>query len=402
MAELNTDLLIIGGGVTGLCTAYLCRKKNIDCTLIESQETLGKKWRLAGGAMGNMTNRTISPEHYISHSPKQAKKLLQTLFKSWTTEHVLAFMHEMGMEYEERDFGQIFCKKPVKNLIDTLVQSLAKTRILTNEKIQSFSYEQKDPKKRYIIQTKTHTIRCGKLIIATGSSAYPQLGASDFALQLAQKWGHKTFPFRSALAPLLLPEHSPLLGLEGISLPVRMKSIRDGQEKADPCGIRSLLFTHTGLSGPAGLVISCLWKDGETISINFLPKDNLLEKMHDTANGKKLVKNLILPLMPDRLAYALMPKDLQERKIAELSKKDRERLIASIQNYQFIPKGIDTFKKAEACIGGIDLDGVTANLESKLHENLYFGGECLDITGLLGGYNIHFALACAHKIASKI
>ena len=47
MAELNTDLLIIGGGVTGLCTAYLCRKKNIDCTLIESQETLGKNgvWR---------------------------------------------------------------------------------------------------------------------------------------------------------------------------------------------------------------------------------------------------------------------------------------------------------------------------------------------------------------------
>lgn len=73
MAELNTDLLIIGGGVTGLCTAYLCRKKNIDCTLIESQETLGKKWRLAGGAMGNMTNRTISPEHYVSHNSKQAK-----------------------------------------------------------------------------------------------------------------------------------------------------------------------------------------------------------------------------------------------------------------------------------------------------------------------------------------
>ena len=247
MAELNTDLLIIGGGVTGLCTAYLCRKKNIDCTLIESQETLGKKWRLAGGAMGNMTNRTISPEHYVSHNSKQAKKLLQTLFKSWTTEHVLAFMHEMDMEYEERDFGQIFCKEPVKNLIGTLVQSLAKTRILTNEKIQSFSCEQKDPKKHYIIQTKTHTIRCGKLVIATGSSAYPQLGASDFALQVARKWGHKTFPFRSALAPLLLPEHSPLLGLEGISLPVRMKSFRDGQEKADPCGIRPLLFTHTGL-----------------------------------------------------------------------------------------------------------------------------------------------------------
>ena len=124
--------------------------------------------------------------------------------------------------------------------------------------------------------------------------------------------------------------------------------------------------------------------------------------MHDPANGKKLVKNLILQLMPDRLAYALMPKELQERKIAELSKKDREQLAVAIHKYQFIPASTDSLKKAEACLGGIDISSVSSNLESSLHKNLFFAGECLDITGLLGGYNIHFALACANKIANKI
>ncbi len=402
MPKINTDLLIIGGGVAGLSAAFLCQNK-ISVTLVDSQDILGKKWRIAGGAMANMTNRTISPEHYVSHNPKQAKKLLQSLFKFWQTGETFALMRDMGMDFEEREYGQIFCKKPVKILIDTLIQALSKTNILCSQKIQSYFYNEEQGEELYTIKTQSHEITCKILLIATGSTAYPQLGASDFALRLAQKWGHKVFPFRPALVPLLLPHNSPLLGLEGISLPVQIKILLEhGQEKTDPCGIRPLLFTHTSISGPASLVISCLWEQGETLCIDFLPHDSLLEKMHDPANGKKLVKNLILQLMPDRLAYALMPKELQERKIAELSKKDREQLAVAIHKYQFIPASTDSLKKAEACLGGIDISSVSSNLESSLHKNLFFAGECLDITGLLGGYNIHFALACANKIANKI
>lgn len=402
MLKISTDLLIVGGGVAGLFTAFHCQDK-VSVTLLDSQDILGKKWRLAGGAMGNMTNKTIDPVHYVSHNPKQAKKLLHSLFKTWQTEQTLAFMCAMDMDFEEREYGQIFCKKPVKYLIENLIQSLTKTKILLSQKIQSYFYHEEKGEKYYTIKTDSHEITCKRLLIATGSPAYPQIGASDFALRLAKKWGHTVFDFRPALVPLLLPEHSPLLGLEGISLPVRMKVLpENGQEKADPCGIRPLLFTHNGISGPASLVVSCLWQNGERLCIDFLPSDNLLEKMHDTANGKKLVKNLILPLMPDRLAYTLMPKALQERKIAELSKKEREEIIKAIHHFQFVPKSTETLKKAEACLGGIALEEVSFSLESTRHKNLFFAGECLDITGLLGGYNIHFALACANKIVNKI
>lgn len=402
MPKINTDLLIIGGGVAGLFTALRCQDK-MTVTLLDSQEILGKKWRLAGGAMGNMTNRTINPDHYVSHNPKQAKKLLHSLFKTWQTEQTLAFMQAMDMDFEEREYGQIFCKKPVKNLIENLVRSLTKTKILLSQKILSYFYHEEEGQKQYTIKTQTHEITCKKLLIATGSPACPQIGTSDFALRLAQKWGHSIFSFRPALVPLLLPKHSPLLGLEGISIPVCIKVLQNnGQEKKDPCGIRPLLFTHTGISGPASLVISCLWQDRERLSIDFLPSDNLLEKMHDTAHGKKLVKNLILPLLPDRLAYALMPKALQNRKIAELSKKEREELVKAVHRFPCVPAGTDTLKKAEACLGGIALDTISPDLESTLHKNLFFAGECLDITGLLGGYNIHFALACANKIVNKI
>ena len=402
MPKINTDLLIIGAGAAGLFAAYLCQNK-CSVTLLDSQDMPGKKWRIAGGGMGNMTNRNIDPAYYVSHSPKQAKKLLQSLFKTWQTEQTLAFMHDMGMDFEEREYGQIFCSQPVKNCIENLIHKLAKTKILLSEKIQSYFYHEEQGERRYTIKTASHEITCKMLLVATGSAAYPQLGASDFALRLAQKWGHTIFPFRPALVPLFLPKNSPLLGLEGINLPVQIKVLQEnGQEKTDPCGVRPLLFTPAGISGPASLVISCLWEQGEKLCIDFLPYDNLLEKMHDPANGKKLVKNLILPLMPDRLACALMPKELQHRKIAELSKKEREELVKAIHRYQCIPTATDSLKKAEACLGGIDIGEISSNLESSLHKNLFFAGECLDITGLLGGYNIHFAIACANKIAHKI
>ncbi len=402
MQTKEYDLIIVGGGVSGLYLAYLAQQKNISLCLIDHQQTLGMKWRIAGGAMGNMTNRTIDSNHYISHTPKEAKKLLQSLFKTFQTDNVISFIHSLGIGIEERDFGQIFCNQPVKYLIDSLIKQLNSVDLYLGEKIHSYHYEENDNTKIYSIQLATQKIIGKKLVIATGSAAYPQVGATDFALRLASKWGHTFSPFSSALSPMLCDNDFPLLGLEGISCNVRMKTQINGTDYKDPCGIRSLLFTHKGISGPAVLVMSCFWQEHAKVFIDFLPEDNLLEKMHDTSNGKKILKNLILPLLPDRLAYKLIPQDLLNKKVAELSKKERQKICDNIHNFCFIPNKLDALKKAEAAKGGISIKEISLNLESILHKNLFFAGECLDITGLLGGYNIHFALACAKRIAERI
>ena len=402
MQTKEYELIIIGGGVSGLYLAYLAQQKNISICLIDHQKDLGLKWRIAGGAMGNMTNRTIDYTHYISHTPKQAKKILQSLFKNFQTNHVISFIHSLGIGIEEREFGQIFCNQPVKYLINNLIKQLTKIDFYYPEKIISYYYEQNNQENTFTIQLNGKQIKGKKLVIATGSSAYPQIGATDFALRLANKWGLKSYPFSPVLSPLLCNTDFPLAGLEGISCNVRMKIQLNGIDYKDPCGIRSLLFTHKGISGPAVLVMSCFWEEHAKIFIDFLPEDNLLEKMHDTINGKKILKNLILPLMPDRLAYKLIPENLLNKKVAELAKKDRQIIYNNIHNFSFIPQQPDTLKKAEAAKGGISLNEISLNLESIAYKNLFFAGECLDITGLLGGYNIHFALACAKRIAERI
>ena len=59
------------------------------------------------------------------------------------------------------------------------------------------------------------------------------------------------------------------------------------------------------------------------------------------------------------------------------------------------------FEFAQVCTGGIPVSDININtLESKLVPNVYFAGEVLDVDGICGGYNLHFAWATGY-IAGK-
>jgi len=477
--EKKYDVIIIGGGTSGLFCAYEASKKGLKIALIEHNEKLGVKLAIAGGGMGNMTNRTINTDYYIGHDVKELKKLLSSLFKNFSCEDVLNLLHLFNIPFEERDFGQIFCLKPVKKIIECLEKACVNVDFFLGERPQRIYYDELDTqstpqrhvldiqnendkeltscksderekycnnneKKHYHIFLNNSHIFSTNLVIATGSTAYPQIGASDFGLRLAKKWGHDVYDFSPVLVPFIMntvnshPNARPhtskasaastssttstistsstsshastakrengwnLMGLEGISIPVRM-SISCGQTQyEDPCGIRSMLFTHKGLSGPAALVASCFWKEGGRINIDFLPDYSLQEAMHNPDNGKKNVKNLLLPLLPDRLVYRLIPEDLQKRKVAEIGKKDRQALIDLVHSHVCLPQKTEGLKKAEAARGGVSIKNLRNTLESNIHKGLYFCGEVVDITGLLGGYNIHFALASAKRVAHSL
>ena len=55
------------------------------------------------------------------------------------------------------------------------------------------------------------------------------------------------------------------------------------------------------------------------------------------------------------------------------------------------------------CTGGIPLSDIdTTTFESKLVKHIYFAGEILDVDGICGGYNLHFAFSCANTVAQDI
>ena len=60
------------------------------------------------------------------------------------------------------------------------------------------------------------------------------------------------------------------------------------------------------------------------------------------------------------------------------------------------------FDRAQVTIGGIELSELNEDLELKNLPNVYVCGEALDIDGMCGGYNLHFAFTSGIFVARKI
>ncbi|QPH91225.1 NAD(P)/FAD-dependent oxidoreductase [Campylobacter concisus] len=156
-----------------------------------------------------------------------------------------------------------------------------------------------------------------------------------------------------------------------------------------------VLFTHRGISGPAILNASLFWQKGR-ICINFLPKFS--EK--NLVNGKKQLSS-ILPLPKRFVLEFLRNFGLKDRAYYEFSD-DEKSIIKRLFAYEFAPAGTFGFERAEVTKGGVKTEFLDENLECKSVNGLYFIGEVLDITGMLGGYNLHLAFASALKVASAL
>lgn len=429
------DVIVLGAGAAGLVCALAAARRGLRVALADHQSRAGRKLALAGGGMGNVTNRHLDARHYVGADLSPCR----TAFRHYGPDAVLALLDELGIPWEERDFGQIFCLRPARELADGLerlgreagvafylgcrVDGLGRSPHATGDTGDTKgtggagdttaetdgmgALPGADTAGRlFRLRLGADSLNAPQLVIATGSPACPQAGATDFGARLAARWGHPVTPFRPALTPLIMPADWPLRGLEGISLSARISVLPAGEPslemRHDPCGARPLLFTHQGLSGPAALVASCLWQPGETLCVDFLPDAPVADWLHEPAHGRLLVRTLLARHLPGRLADRLCPPDLARRRAAEVGKKDTLRLAEAVHRHRVIPSGSGGMRKAEVACGGVRVDSLDAHLQSRLVPGLFFCGEVLDITGLLGGYNLHWAFASAHLAASAL
>ena len=390
MDSQETDILILGAGASGLFCALAASAGKGEAPrilVLEKNDAPGRKLLLAGGGKANVTNRSVSCRDYVGENPKFASTALQR----YTPGDLLAFLEASGIAVEDREYGQIFCRHSAVALRDMLAARCRNQgcRLLTHQRAREIRASDHG----FSVITETASFDTTILVLATGSPAWPASGADDSGLLLARSLGCRIVPLRPVLTPLLLPQTSPLPALAGISLPVRIRC----SAPASPAFEQPLLFTHKGLSGPAALQISCWWRKGDWLRIDFLPRMDLPALLHAPTSGKATFSGLICRYLPARLARALIPLELAEKaaqRIAELSRADRQALCAAIQEHTVYPLRSQGLARAEACAGGIDTAGINPRtLESLTKPGLFFCGEALDIAGQLGGFNLHWAWA---------
>jgi predicted flavoprotein YhiN len=407
------DVMILGAGVSGLMAAIRAAERGRRVLVLDHAEKAGKKLLVSGGGKCNVTNRRIALSDYFGADTDFCRYALER----FTTDTALTFLKKADIRTEERDHGRIFCKRNADELRAYLVRTAESSgvRFIFNVTISEVSHttcfhvkcKKRSSKTTHLqpqrkqdrLEKEEETLYEGShLLVATGGLAWPQIGATNLGYAIARQFGHKIIPLRPALAGFVLPPDSSLMNLQGISLDARLQIRGKGFVAEEP-----LLFTHKGISGPSVLQVSCFWEKGDTVIINFLPSVDLISQMHDPSNGKLLVRSLIIQFLPERLAGAILPDHLSDRKVAGLSKADRIILAECIHAYAVCPVRTEDYSKAEATAGGVSTNEINPEtMESTLQKGLFFSGEVIDITGRLGGYNIHWAFASASLAAQSV
>nr|WP_303953570.1 aminoacetone oxidase family FAD-binding enzyme [Desulfovibrio piger] len=389
----KTDVLILGAGAAGLMCAREASAHGLDVALLERAPSPGRKLCISGGGKANFTNRRLAAHHYACADPAFCEPALD----AFTPQDMERLVHGWGLPVEERAHGQLFLTVPAKRLLDALVQDCRRQGCALHCQTDVHDVVPLPDGAGFEVGTSQGLWRCRRLVLALGSPAWPQCGATGSGFRLAQALGHRLVEHAPALTPFRMAPGWLDDNLAGISLPVRIGLPQAGLSPslaADPVWQDDLLFTHDGISGPASLKASLFWRPGQEVALDFLPGSDLAALLDGPGQGKQTPRGLLRRLLPQRLVDALLPPETAGRKIAELSRAARQQICACIHDFRTVPAGLAGLKKAEACRGGVDTRQVDPySLQSTVRENLWIVGELLDVTGLLGGYNLHWAWA---------
>ncbi len=393
----NYDAIIIGAGAAGLFCAQIAGHHGKKILVLEHNERVGKKILISGGGRCNFTNLYIKSENFISENPHFCKSALAR----FTPEDFLKLIEKHQIPYFEKKLGQLFCKTSAKEITQMLLKECeeAGVDILTNCKMDSVVAIHELPL-RFTIKTSLGNFKSHNLIIATGGLSFQNLGVTSFAYKIAKQFNLNVITPRPGLVPLLWNKEDSKLysDLSGISI-----------DCIASCGKKSfrenLLFTHRGLSGPAILQISSYWKKGEAISLNLFPEIKLADVLiHEKNIGNKSeLKNFLSQFISKRFLEVFLENRAPSKSLNQISDKDLYKIAQELQSWKIYPSGDEGYEKAEVTAGGIDTNELSSqNLECKKVPGLYFIGECVDVTGWLGGFNFQWAWASASAAANSI
>ena len=384
------DFAVIGGGAAGLWALRGLRDKKV--VIIEGNARLGAKVLASGGGKCNFTNRFLSPENFICSNPHFIKSFLA----KFGTDQVLDFIDYHNIPYEERDNGKLFTLSGANFIVQALLEEGESENHQFLMECLVHDVEKLSDKELFAIETSSGKVLARKVIVASGGLSFPKLGATNIGSKLARKFGMKVEPLKPALAGLRYPENvaADFASLTGIAITARAtvgKRVFQDQ----------LLFTHRGFSGPLALNCS-LFVDGATeIQFDFAPDLDVMTLIQDCRSGKKSLANVLSEYLPKAVVKVLLQG--KEYNLAQMKKAEVEAVGQAFNRHTMVISQVDGYDRAEVTRGGLSVDEVfPKTMECRKCPGLYFIGEALDVTGMLGGYNIHWAWASAQMLVNGL
>lgn len=411
------DVIVIGGGPSGMMAAGRAAELGAKVLIVEKNETLGKKLLITGGGRCNVTNSEFDTRILLSKF-KDSGKFLFSTFSQYGVKETLDFFHAYGMETKVENEKRTFpISDKAASVLEVLVTYITNgyVTILSNTEVtgiiategETSTTDKKIASGIRIRKEKTTQDIFGKkIILATGGKSRPDTGSTGDGFVWAKKLGHTVVEPSASLVPITVYEAKNTdwyKNLSGISLPeVKISIFQNNIRQHKPIKGK-ILFTHTGLSGPAILnlsqEISELLKYGDTfISIDVLPTidqatlDSKLNTLFRTEINKKLKNCLgMIGEIPTALIKAIITFSGVdgETPAHSITKENRRKIASSLKDFRLQASGLLGVDKAIVTSGGVLLDEIDPRtMRSQICSNLYLIGDMLHIDRPSGGYSL--------------
>ncbi len=401
------QVIVIGGGASGLMAAYTAAAEGKDVLLLEKNEKLGKKIYITGKGRCNVTN-DCSAEQFLANVVHGGKFLTRAAY-AFPPSRTMEFFETHGLMLKVERGNRVF---PASDHASDVTKALehacrdAGAEIRLGEEVTGIG--QRDGAV-CMVHTSRAAYPCSSVIIATGGCSYPSTGSTGDGYKFAMSLGHTCTPRTPSLVGLELREDIGVA--QGVSLKnVVLTAKRGGKKFFSEMG--ELLFTHYGISGPLVLTLSALINRDPlseiTLSLDFKPAldDGMLEQrlLRDLSERKnETMKNVMRGLLPaGAVQIVLQAAGVSAFKQANsVTREERRALLSALRAFPLTPKALRGFGEAVITSGGVSLQEVDpATMRSKRVRGLLFCGEVLDCDAFTGGFNLQIAF-CTGYIAGK-
>lgn len=392
---MNWDIIVIGAGASGLMAARTAAKQGKHVLVLEQMDKCGKKILATGNGKCNFTNAYMEPDAFFGR-----KALIEQILSHFTKEDCLSFFHEIGI-YPKCKNGYYY---PASEQAASVVVAFENELKCLAVMVECGVCVQKIIPQKYGFELKTNNgvFRGKKVIIACGLLASPKLGSNGSLFDAIKGLGHRFVPILPVLCAFYA-KGLPFKKISGVRANGKVQAVVNGQMLKEDTG--EIQFTDYGISGiPVFQISHCLStalyaKKKTQVCINLLPDFTPEQLMEELMFRNRLGGNLLNGLINQKLGDAILG-NFKKTTSGKYSKKELKEIADCLQNIIVTIEKPRDFEFAQVCTGGISADEIElSTLESKYIKNLYFAGEVLDVDGICGGYNLHFAWGSGYLAA---
>lgn len=399
---MKNQVIVVGGGAAGLVAAIAAAREGSHVTILEHNDRVGKKILVTGNGKCNLTNQKMDSKYYRSENPGFVE---QVLWK-FSTEKIVRFFEELGIRTVNKN-GYIY---PASGQAASVLDVLRMELEYQNVTIETGIHVKKIAKTGQVFKVEAacaddkKIYQADRVILACGSLAGNRTGNDGSGYELAKEMGHHVYEPLPALVQLK-SRGDFLKQWAGVRVDGIVSLWMDGECIAKDRG--EIQLTDYGISGipvfQVSRFASAAVKEKKQVlaRIDFFPdmtRKELyrhMEKRFENCPYKSL-EEMMVGLLNKKLVSVLVREAQLDGKSnwSSLSKVQRNHLCEMMDDFTLPIYGTNSFTNAQVCMGGVDtreIDGQT--MESKRLPGVYFAGELMDVDGICGGYNLHFAWA---------